>query len=245
VILHALKEYADRKGDALGSLGYEFRGIPFVIVLNPDGELVDFQDTRQKEGKKLKAKLFEVPQSQGRSGKDSWKTAFVLWDHYGYVCGYSPPDEEKGLMTEKQHRAFVSRVQEIKQRCPNDVGVNAVLCFLEKGGLSKLFTHSAWAECAKIKGCNLTFRMAGETKLICQSDNIRKYVSEMLFEAEDEDLLKGICLVTGVNDNLMRLHATIALPGLTKPSPLCAINDGESPAFASFGKSQGYNFSSQ
>lgn len=242
MILLALKEYADRKGDALGSLGYEIREIPFVIVLNSEGEFVDFQDMRQKEGKKLKAKPVEVPQSQGRSGKDSWKTAFVLWDHYGYVCGHSAPAEEKDSMARKQHEAFIGRVRGINQRCPDDVGVHSVLCFLEKGDFSKVFAHSAWPECAKIKGCNLTFKVAGELKLVCQSDSVRKYVAETTVEGEGEDLLETICLVTGAKGNLMRLHPTIALPGLTKPSPLCAINDGESPAFSSFGKSQGHNF---
>lgn len=242
MILRALKEFTDRKGGLLGAVGYENREIPFVIVLNPNGEFVDLQDMRQKEGKTIKSKPVEVPQSKSRSGKDSWKIAFDLWDHYGYVLGYSQTRERKGAVAEKQHGSFIAQVREISQKCPHDIGVKAVLMFLGKKDFERVFDHPAWPNCAKIKDCKITFKLAGETKLICQSEFVRNYIKERAIATENDDLTKGVCLITGTKGNLMRLHPNIALPGLTKPSPLCAINDSESPAFSSFGKSQGYNF---
>ena len=242
MILQSLKEYADRKGNALGSPGYEMRGIPFLIVIDRNGGFIDLQDTREKQGKKLKAHEYEVPQSTGRSGKDSWKTTFVLWDHYGYVLGFAPPDETK-TSTQKQHHVFVEMIRKVHKQCPNDPGVNAVLRFLEVAQFSKVFSHPSWPECEKIKGCNLTFKLAGETDLVCQSSHVRAHVSTPIPDAgTEEEAANGPCLITGEYSPLMRLHPAIALPGLKKPAPLCAINDGESPAFSSFGKSQGYNF---
>jgi len=241
MILQALKEYADRKGDALGAMGYELRPIPFVIVLNEKGDFISLEDTRQNEGKKLIAKVFEIPQSRGRSGKNSCETAFDLWDHYGYVLGYAAL--KKNVPTvKKQHEAFITQVLDIQKKCPEDAGVKAVLEFLERGDFEKVLSHPSWPECAKIRGCNLTFQLAGETKLVCQSDLVRSYISNRAIKADINNLSEGTCLVTGVKTRLMRLHPNVALVGLTKPSPLCAINDGESPAFSSYGKSQGHNF---
>ncbi|MCK9182769.1 MAG: type I-C CRISPR-associated protein Cas8c/Csd1 [Fibrobacteraceae bacterium] len=92
MILQALCEYYERKSadpeSGIAPIGFEWKPLPFLIVIDKEGKFIKLQDTRENKNKKLVAKLFLVPQSQGRSGSASWKTTFLLWDHYGYVLGF-------------------------------------------------------------------------------------------------------------------------------------------------------------
>lgn len=55
MILQALKGYYDRLSadpdSEIPRIGWEYKEIPFVIVLNPDGALLAIEDTREGEGK--------------------------------------------------------------------------------------------------------------------------------------------------------------------------------------------------
>ena len=88
-------------------------------------------------------------------------------------------------------------------------------------------------------GCNLSFRLQGKKDLVCQSKAVITFVQNGTGDSEPRK--NGICLVTGCNTQIERLHPNIS--GVTKkPSPFAAVNDGDKPAFSSFGKSQGFNF---
>jgi CRISPR-associated protein Csd1 len=62
MILQALKEYYDRKAaggnDDIAPPGWERKEIPFLIVLDKDGNPVNIEDTREGEGKKNGPKRF-------------------------------------------------------------------------------------------------------------------------------------------------------------------------------------------
>ena len=64
MILQALKGYYDRKAvdpdSGLAPPGFESKEIPFVIVIDADGNLVQIEDTCHGDGKKKRAKLFLV-----------------------------------------------------------------------------------------------------------------------------------------------------------------------------------------
>jgi len=51
MILQALHALYERKQDELPPEGFEQKEIPFLLVLNKDGSLIDLQDTRHKSGK--------------------------------------------------------------------------------------------------------------------------------------------------------------------------------------------------
>lgn len=97
MILQALYEYYERKAnlDEIAPVGFEWKRIPFLIVIDMDGNLKGLKDTREKTDNKLVAKSFLVPQSEGRCGSASWKTTNLLWDHYGYVLGCPKGDAAK------------------------------------------------------------------------------------------------------------------------------------------------------
>nr|WP_297398888.1 type I-C CRISPR-associated protein Cas8c/Csd1 [uncultured Marinobacter sp.] len=246
MILQALTEYYHRKQDQLAPIGFEEKEIPFLIVIDQDGRFVQLTDTRDRsEGDKLRAQMFVVPHGKGRSGAKSYETAYPLWDHFGYVLGQpkvdkpdAEPSEKDALMASRQHEAFIHKIKQIHDEIPDDASVSAVRKFLSnQSEKEKVKSSPEWQEILKIKGCNLTFKLADEPFLVCQSPSVKEWCEQSI-AADESD---GICLVSGERGPIARLHGRVS--GINKkPEPLCAINDGESPAFSSHGKSQGLNF---
>ena len=97
MILQELYKYYERKSKLgeIAPIGFEWKQIPFIIVIDNEGNLRSLKDTREKTDKKLIAKSFLVPRSVGRPGSNSWQTTFLLWDHWGYVLGYPKGDALK------------------------------------------------------------------------------------------------------------------------------------------------------
>ncbi len=116
MILQSLFEYYERKAE-LGEIapaGFEWKPIPFLLVIDLDGRIKALKDTREGDGKKLVPKKFLVPKAVGRSGSNSWQVTNLIWDHYGYVLGYPKGDSLKerkkrqGLLMElKTENAFL------------------------------------------------------------------------------------------------------------------------------------------
>lgn len=240
MILHALTQYYQRKAesdDGVAPEGFENKEIPFIIVIDKQGKFIQLEDTRELKNKKKVARTFLVPKVLGRSGSKSYEVSNLLWDHYGYVLAYAG---EKGQeQADKQHASFTANVNELKQALPDDAGVAAVAAFLASAEeKSKVMQAANWAECAKVKGCNLSFRLVDETvDLVCQSKAVQAYVSQAN-QAQSDNIPKGICLVTGKLAPIARLHNPVK--GVNaKPTPFTSVNLS---AFESYGKEQGFIF---
>ena len=240
MILHALTQYYQRKAESDGGVapeGFENKEIPFIIVIDKQGNFIQLEDTRELKGKKKVGRTFLVPKGLGRSGSKSYEVSNILWDHYGYVLAYAG---EKGQeQADRQHASFTSKVNELKQALPDDAGVAAVVAFLASAAeKSKAMQAANWVECAKVKGCNLSFRLVDEAvDLVCQSKAVRAYVSQAN-QAQSDNVPKGICLVTGKPAPIARLHN--AVKGVNaKPAPFTSVNLS---AFESYGKEQGFIF---
>ncbi|HOI46036.1 MAG TPA: type I-C CRISPR-associated protein Cas8c/Csd1, partial [Candidatus Aminicenantes bacterium] len=67
MILQALKEYYDRKPE-LPKTGWELKEIPFLVLVNQEGNFVEFEDTREGEGRTRRAKAFLVPSLGEKKG---------------------------------------------------------------------------------------------------------------------------------------------------------------------------------
>ena len=240
MILHALTQYYQRKAESDGGIaqeGFENKEIPFIIVIDKQGNFIQLEDTRELKGKKKVGRTFLVPKGLGRSGSKSYEVSNLLWDHYGYVLAYAG---EKGQeQADKQHVSFTANVNELKQALPDDAGVAAVAAFLASAEeKSKVMQAANWAECAKVKGCNLSFRLVDEAvDLVCQSKAVQEYVSQAN-QVKSDNVQKGICLVTGKPAPIARLHNVIK--GVNaKPAPFTSVNLS---AFESYGKEQGFIF---
>lgn len=240
MILHALTQYYQRKAESDGGVapeGFENKEIPFIIVIDKQGKFIQLEDTRELKNKKKVARTFLVPKGLGRSGSKSYEVSNLLWDHYGYVLAYAG---EKGQeQADKQHANFTAKVNELKHVLPDDAGVTAVAAFLSSAEeKSKVMQAANWAECAKVKGCNLSFRLVDEAvNLVCQSKAVRAYVSQVN-QTQSDNVQKGICLVTGKAAPIARLHN--AVKGVNaKPAPFTSVNLS---AFESYDKEQGFIF---
>ena len=248
MILQALCDYYERAG--LAPLGWEFKEIPFLIVIDRNGKFISLEDMRESGAKKARAKSILVPKAEIRSGKNAWERPNLLWDHYGFVLAVPKEEtDEAQSMALKQNGAFVNRIRQIQGDIGESLELNALISFYDSKQSDEVPKHPVWNDCVKIKGCNLTFRLVDSLNLMMHEADIQHYVSLKVTAAnessteneDDSNGEQGICLITGCLSAIERLHPAIA--GVNeKPAPFAAVNHLENPAFSSFGKKQGFNF---
>jgi CRISPR-associated protein Csd1 len=232
MILQELVRYYERKSrDAEGALapeGFERKEIPFVIVLDPSGKFIQIEDTRTIEGKTKRARSFLVPQAVKRANNI---TANCLWDTAEYVLGVDTrgkPDRVK-----QQHQAFRTRVTELPQ---HDAGICAVSAFLVHIPLKELTQSRCWNE-IKETNPNLSFQLATDTVLICERDLVVKALRTGMSSSDDRNAARGICLISGGETEIERLHP--AIKGVWGAQPSGAnIVSFNLRAFESYGKEE-------
>ncbi|MEW5904051.1 MAG: type I-C CRISPR-associated protein Cas8c/Csd1 [Pseudomonadota bacterium] len=235
MILQALNEYYQRKtrmpDSDLAPPGFEHKAIPFLIVLSAGGEFVGFDDTREGEGKKKVAKTYLVPRSVKRAVNI---LPNLLWDNSGYVFGVD--SKGKPERAREQHLAFVEAIHTRFAQC-DDVGIRAVLAFLERGDFAKVFEHSLWAEILD-SGANLTFRIEGDAIPVCE----REAVTEVLSAADEGSSgEQALCLVTGEMDVIERLHPSIKGVWGAQSAGANLVSFQRDSGYDSYGKEQGFN----
>ena len=315
MILQALCEYYERKSKLgeIAPIGFEWKPIPFLIVIDLDGNLKSLKDTREKVDKKLVAKSFLVPQSIGRSGPGSWKTSFLLWDHWGYVLGYpkgdaskerkkrnellrsvfeNAPNKETESITflrkfleedefyatltaedidividnltvnsqikaatqlvkdlialkkaknssHKQLGTFINLLKTLPNTLKEDEGIGAVLKFYEKHENESVFELENWMDCAAVGGANMTFQIMGKSALVLASNLVTDYQKEHALVPENDDSIKSLCLVSGKDDYIERIHSATPISGGQASGKLVAFKTDK--GFDSYGKEQGFN----
>ncbi|MBI4828568.1 MAG: type I-C CRISPR-associated protein Cas8c/Csd1 [Nitrospinae bacterium] len=267
MILQALKEYYDRKASdsdgALAPEGFEVKEIPFVIVIDSMGRLVQIEDTRSGDGKKKRAKSFLVPLGEKKSVNVA---ANLLWGNAEYVLKI--PDakkledrKRKGkeddylARLEEMHKAFVDK---IKSQAPvDDIGVLSVLKFCESIPLGQLEGHAEnWNE-IRSSNPNVTFRLNAESDLVCQRPSVIQALQRKVKPTaspppsteerethismtpppgtEDEETARGVCLVSGELSEIERLHPSIKGVWGAQPSGANIVSFNQR-SFESYGK---------
>jgi len=243
MILQSLYNYYQRKPD-LPREGFEWKDIPFVIELNKSGSVVQIEDTRTTEGKKKRAKSFLVPQAVKKASNIA---SNLLWGNVEYVVGW--PDEKKladrkskGKEEDYKERlkemqsSFVQAIKDLPKEAQADDGIRAVLKFIEHSRTIDLKRfEEAWKEIATANP-NMTFRLQGDTELVCQ----RQAVIDAVSKATAKETPDGVCLITGNPDEVERLHPAIkgVWGAQTSGANVVSFN---LPAFNSWGKEQGAN----
>ena len=236
MILQALKEYYDRKAadpeSQMAPPGFEWKEIPFVIVLKPDGAPVSLNPTYEGEGKKRRAKRFLVPQAVK---KTSGIAANLLWDNLEYVLGIVLKSKPERVV--EQHSAFKKRIDDLGNFA--DDGLSAVKKFVERNNKEELLQcfGDVWKQLRK-EGGNITFHLAGDSAIILERPNIKSAILEVSAVHNEDN--RSICLVTGQNEVIERLHPAIkgVYGAQTSGSNIVSFN---LDAFKSFGKDQGAN----
>lgn len=230
MILQALREYYNRKAadpdSGIAPEGWEKKEIPFIIIINREGEIVQIEDTREGEGKKKRSKAFIVPQG---IKKTSGVAANLLWDVAGYIFGIDKKGNQERALEQKI--AFQKRIStELK-----DIeDIKPLLYTLENLDTQQLENDNHWQEIYESNPI-LTFRYNNESELICQKPQVKNVINKI-----SNDTIKNVCLVTGKNEKIAILHN--AIKGVYGAQSAGAnIVSFNLPAFQSYNKEQGYN----
>ena len=232
MILQALAAYYQRlidEGTNIAPEGFERKEIPFLIVLDQEGNFKGLQDTRENEWGNKRGRAFTVPKSVKRTCNPS---ANLLWDNPSYVLGY--PEDRPNVNT--QHSLFIKAIKENIINPTNDEGINAVLTFLQNNDFSAIFSLPDWEEIAQ-KGLNLTFKIDNEDLLVCQ----HSCVIESLNNIQKSNIDKQMCLITGKQDVPAILHTSIKGVRNANPTGANIVSFQKNSGFDSYGKEQGYN----
>lgn len=250
MILQALYEYYQRKASLPDSKiapeGWQWKEIPFIIVLDESGKFISIEDTREGEDKKRRAKEFLVPAEVNRPGLSV--KANLLWDNIEYVFGIltskTEENAKKNNKLEKEMErvldkktAFFNNLKQIFSDESSEKLVKPILIFLENDPVSKITENGAlfdiWNE-ALNKNSNVTFRITNSTETIC--DTLKPYILGLSNESEPE--ISGICLITGEQSSIARLHQPIKNIGDKPSMKIVSYNEN---SFESYGKIQSYN----
>ena len=234
MILQALTDYYRRKCDdpdpaqRLPAFGLEQKEIPFILEINAAGELLQLRDTRELQGKKKVARTYRVPMGVKRASNI---TANLLWDTLEYVLGVDTKGKPERVA--EQHAAFRARMAALPEAVRQDAGIQAVLRFLDRMDVAQLERQPAWADALESNAV-LSFRLQGDMDLVCQRPAV---VQAALNATTDDDAPQAMCLVTGEQAPVERLHASIkgVWGAQTSGANIVSFN---ARAFESYGKTE-------
>lgn len=235
MILAALNDYYQRLLDDVSSgiapPGYSQEKIGYAIVLGGNGAVVDVIDLRDTSGKKPVPRLLGVPQPEKRTV--GIKSNF-LWDKTSYVLGVSATSKR----SEQEHAAFKALHQEALAGS-DDPGLKALLAFLEAWTPEQFRENPHFVRQGDdMLDANVVFRFDGEQEFIHNRPAARAAWAQR--RQAGMDAVRGMCLVTGEQAPLARLHP--AIKGVNgAQSSGASIVSFNLDAFSSYGKSQGGN----
>jgi len=235
MILQALYAYYQRKvadpQSYIAPQGWEWKEIPYVIVIDKKGNFVAIEETREGEGKIKRARKFLLPQSLKRT---VGKKPNLLWDNLEYALGANP---RKRQDVAERHKLFKQRIlQEPEVKAVPSV--KALLQFLDAKPIHQIEKsryRDVWMQMLE-ENPFVVFKIDGnDHSSIC--DDIR----EEMQASSSQKGKSGVCLITGqAGVEIARLHPSIkGVRGAnTQGAALVSFN---LPAFNSYGKSQNYN----
>ncbi|MCA0392540.1 MAG: type I-C CRISPR-associated protein Cas8c/Csd1 [Proteobacteria bacterium] len=235
MILSALADYYQRLLDdpesGVSTPGYSQEKIGYVITLSANGAVMAVDDEHDSSGKKRIPKSLSVPQPEKRTV--AVKSNF-LWDKTSYVLGISASSKR----SEQEHAAFkMLHAQALSTT--DDPGLKALLTFLdawspEQSSENACFTRHGEA----LLDANIVFRLDGDHGYLHQRHAARAAWERL--QAQGGDATRSMCLVTGEQASLARLHP--AIKGVNgAQSSGASIVSFNLDAFTSYGKSQGGN----
>lgn len=247
MILQALTEYYQRKKDAgeIAPVGWEQKPIPFIVLIDRNGKFIKFKDTREFIGKKAKPKIFLVP-SLGEQ-KGSGIKANFFWENIEYFFGIPVKDKKDNKYISRvreQHEEFINKIKSIEESCNKNMAYKAVVEFLKSKDKSFVKGDELWKDVFE-SNSNLLFEVEG-FGIITDIEEIKHSINNIENASPD-----GFCLVTGEFEKIARLHPPIK--GVKNANSTGAglvavnneisngVNKGQTPAFASYMKQQGYN----
>lgn len=249
MILHRLVEHYDRLAadpavsHQIPKPGYSEQKVSFCVVLNPDGTLHQFQSLLDAGAKRPVPRRVKVP-GQSKPSGSGFNPCF-LWDSASYMLGCVPNDgrlsdaeyARKSARAPKEFEAFREKHLKIEPDLDSPA-YQAVCRFLEHWTTREAAHHAA--ELSGIAGSFGVFRIAGQQRFIHDDAAVVAYWLNHE-AAKSSDVPHGLCLVTGVDAPIARLHEP-KIKGVTGAQSsgalLVSFND---EAYTSLGKDQNFN----
>ncbi len=213
--------------------------VSYAVNLSEDGKILGIFSlkTEEERGKKTVwiPQQIKVPEMVTRS---SGVSANFLCDNSKYILGIDENGTNQRVLDcfESAKEKHLSLLRETEGRM-----AEAVRNFF------KTWKPEKAAECAEVKerwedltdGGNLIFCMGIK---YAQDDPFMQETWETARNESSEDGQTGICLVTGKETEISRIHKTIkGVPGAQSSG--AALVSFNAPAFESYGKEQSYNAS--
>lgn len=236
MILQALEAYYHRKQaddpeNRLAPQGWEWKEIPFLIVIDDEGNFHGLEDTREAEGKVLRGKRFLVPQGVKRTVGIAPN---LCWDNVEYALGANPRERSD---VAQRHEAFIEAFRTELGPLVNESPFCSVETFLANDPLKQIEEKTEEALLKELleKNAFVTFRIKGSGHAtICDS------LKSSDFTKASGNGNTGICLITGEKTAIASLHPAIkGVRGCnTSGGALTSFNLS---AFESFGKKQNSN----
>ena len=231
-ILQALKGHYDRVAErepgSIPPFGYSWEQVSFVAILSRDGELLDIDDLRVMEGKKLRPTLEQVPLVERTSDK---KSKF-LWDNTSYVFGRSA----KSKRSDDEHKTFKD-FHSTLLASTEDIGLLALLKFLSKWQVNVFEKLRNFDE---LIDNNVVFRLEDDAfyrfihRRPAAIEIWRKY-RETQFKS------RGLCLITGDAGPIAELHQPSIGGVLGAQTSGAYIVSFNANAYESYGLASGKN----
>lgn len=238
MILQSLVKYYEalEKRGKITRPGWSRAKVSFALELSENGELRDILPLKQEEqrGKKtlLVPKMMTVPQMVSRS---SGVSANFLCDNSSYILGL----DNKGK-PERSRECFACAREKHQRilRQADSSAAKAALNFFDTWKPEHAEHAVVLAEYLDeiLAGANLVFYVDGR---YAHEDESIKCAWEA-FLGSSETTEQGICLVTGQQAEIARIHGVIrGLPGAQSSG--AALVSFNAQAFESYGKEQSYN----
>jgi CRISPR-associated protein Csd1 len=236
MILQALCKYYDSKvgRGEIAPDGFVEKKIDFIIHLDGNGFFDGISDLRERDGKKLFGKSFNVPAigKQAQRHANAGNDANLLWDKSDFVMGVGKNGENK-------LQSFIDTLEKFYPSMPEDVKI--LLGFLKnenirRDAFEKILNNPEYSETFEKQSPLMTFKI-GNGKVIVDEEHVARAMER---QAEDGDP-RGVCLVTGECDvPISRMHFVIK--GVAdRQKAGCNLVSFNAASFCSHGMKQSLN----
>ena len=228
-ILHSLTGLYDRleSSGKAPSYGFSRENISYTIVLSPEGSLSNVLDRRDTSGKTPRPGRHEVPRPVKRTGQPAPN---FLWDKTSFVLGAGTSESRRVL---REHAAFKD-FHERLLASSSDEGAQALLRFLKGWRVEE---YDALPHAREMLDANIMFSLEGKRQFLHE----RSFVKQIwLNHLAAEEGVSGMCLVTGEQTSIARLHPSVKGVAGAQGSG-ASIVSFDKDAFKSFGKDRGAN----
>ena len=243
MILASLARYYRRlaaETDEMGNpkvppYGFSEEKIGWILVLDKEGRLKTVVPNLTAD-KKSQPKLMSVPRPEKRTS--GIKPNF-LWDKTAYALGVeanknkAEAKEKPFTPSEKTFEAFKQYHLDLLQNS-DDEGLQALCRFLQNWQPAHFAAENLPAE---MLDANIAFSLEKPTALIHKREAAQSLWAGCL---KSDEALEGLCLISGEESPIARLHPAIkgVYGGQSSGGSIISFNQ---EAFASFGKEQGAN----